>query len=72
MKKSKIFILKRERGRWLSHLIEIKYTTGRAIQTHYSKQGLVGICYKTFSRFFGVKVPPGEQKRIRITIEEIK
>ena len=66
MEKSKEFILKREIG-WQSYLCTLKYVSGKRVQFFHFSYPM--ICYRSFSRFFGFKLKPGESKRIKITIE---
>ncbi|KKM74352.1 hypothetical protein LCGC14_1401200 [marine sediment metagenome] len=59
MKKSKEFIIKRGSQEY----VQLRYIRGICITT---------FCHRAFTKFFGISLKVGEQKRIKITIEEIK
>ena len=66
MKKSKEFIIERghrKNTRCSAHWVMLKHFSGR---TAYL------FCQQTFNKHFNTKLKPGERKRIKITIEEIK
>lgn len=67
MTKSKEFIVERSGSSLLY---------GKSVFIKYLRGGIAGYdlnayCYGAFSRFFGIKLKPGEKKRIKITIEEV-
>ncbi len=61
MKKSKEFIIERK-SFWPNH-VRLNYLSRNPATT---------FCYRSFVRFFSVKLKVGEKKRIKITIEEKK
>ncbi len=61
MKKSKEFIIERER--WRYEHVYLRFLAG---------SNVIELCYRSFVKSFSIKLKPGEKKRIRITIEEIK
>lgn len=60
---SKEFIIRRGIGISNSRWATFQYLNG-----NYA----INVCYRAFSKFFGIKLEPGEKKQIRVTIEEVK
>ena len=73
MKKSKEFLINRAKNG--TKCLSLKYINKKTVALaplfgHLSFLG--NICHSTFKRFFEIHVEPGQTKRIRITIEEVK
>lgn len=58
---SKDFIAERSKPGWRLRLVDIKFLNGKRADS---------VCYKSFQRYFGIELEPGQKKRITITIEE--
>lgn len=63
MKKQNIFQAKRERCSSTFDDVWISFVNGLEITS---------VCYRAFLKKYGIKLKPGEKKKIAITIEEVK